>query len=112
VRSFSIRSIVVMAEPAAEIGGMGRSRAGFFGHEAAPDTRDRVILGGRVERIDGRVLTLAGAAGPITVELFEGGALYRLERGTLAQITDGDRVAIEGAADAEARAVLVLPARH
>lgn len=97
VRNFVVHAVVVLragGEPDAEH--VKRSAAGFAGYEAGIDTADRVLTGGPVERVDGNVLTLRGPAGSITVQLTAGAPVFRLAAGTVADIHEGDRVAVQG----------------
>lgn len=113
VRNFSIRSIVVMAAPATSpVGGIAQSPAGFFGHEANQDRRDRPILGGQITARDGVNVTIKNPAGDVSVAVGpEAPArLYRLEQITAEAINEGDRI---GGAfrSGNPTALLVLPAR-
>ena len=112
VRNFTIHAVVVLragSEPDAEH--VKHSAAGFAGYEAGIDGSDRVLVGGPVERVDGNVLTLRGPSGSITVQLTAGAPIYRLAAGTLADIHEGDRVAVQGmTATGTPSAILVQPA--
>lgn len=112
VRNFTIHAVVVLragGEPDAEH--VKHSTAGFAGYEAGIDGSDRVLVGGPAERTDGNVLTLRGPAGSITVLLTAGAPIYRLATGTVADIHEGDRVAVQGmTATGPPSAILVQPA--
>jgi hypothetical protein len=119
VLNFAIRQVVIIpadlaAVPDAE--GVPRLAGdGFGGYEANRDTRERPLLSGRVERIEGGTVTFTGRAGTMTLEVGPGSPVQRLTRGAAADIRAGDRLAFlpdrPGAGLEDARAVLVLPAR-
>jgi len=111
VRNFSIRSLVLIAEPAApDADGVVRSPGGFAGHETSRDPSERPLLGGVVEAVDGPRVTLRGPTGPIAVTLTPNAPLRRLSQGGTGDVHEGDRIAFIGAdALGDARSVLVLP---
>lgn len=111
VRNFSIRSLVLIADPSAPDGeGVVRSPGGFAGHEASRDSSERPLLGGVVEVVEGQEVTLRGPTGPITVTLTTNAPLRRLEAGRPEDVREGDRIAFIGADGLDdARGVLVLP---
>lgn len=113
VRSFSIRAVVVIHDPAQPgEDGFVRSPAGFVGHEASRDQEERPLFGGRVESVDGQAVTLTAPTGPVTVTLTERAPLYGFASSTAGEIPDGARVAFRLGAQPvleAAEAVLVLP---
>jgi hypothetical protein len=111
VRNFSIRSLVLIAEPGTpDGGGVVRSPGGFAGYEASRDPAERPLVGGVVEAVDSQSVTLRGPTGPITLTLTANAPLRRLEAGRPEDVREGDRIAFI-AADGlgDARSVLVLP---
>jgi hypothetical protein len=111
VRNFSIRSLVLIADPSAPDGeGVVRSTGGFAGHETSRDQSERPLLGGVVESVDGVRVVLRGPSGPVTVMLTPNAPLRRLEQGRPDQVREGDRIAFVGTERlSDARHVLVLP---
>ena len=118
VRNFVIRHVIIVpmaGAPSAD--GLVRSPAGFIGNEIISDISQRPVLWGRVEAVspgndDGTALvTLTGPNGPITVQLFNGAVLSRIEPHVNA-IAGGDRIASRaeaGTSPEGAQAVLVNP---
>jgi hypothetical protein len=116
VRNFSIHAVV--AVPNADSAGLSKGQ--FAGNEASPNPADRVILGGLFTN-NGKAVTagtavavsrsiaLFGPSGPLTVDLTANPPLYRLTEATLADIHEGDRVAVRGPDDGP-QAILVQPA--
>ena len=111
VRNFSIHSVVVIPGGKPSADGVGRSPGGFGGDEASSNLADRVIFGGPVTQVNGDTLTLTGPAGPITVELTASAPLYRLKARTLADVAEGDRIAVRGVDLSAPDAVLAQPVR-
>ena len=111
VRNFSIRSLVLIAEPGTpDADAIVRSPGGFAGSEASRDPAERPLLGGFVEAVDGPRVTLRGPTGPIAVTLTPNAPLRRLSQGGTGDVREGDRIAFIGAdALGDARSVLVLP---
>lgn len=111
VRNFSIRSLVLLADPSTpDAEGVVRSPGGFAGHEASRDQSERPLLGGVVSSFDGRRITVQGPAGPLAVDLSPNAPLRRLVEGRPDQIAEGDRIAFPaGNPISDARGVLVLP---
>ena len=111
VRNFSIHAVLdIPGVKAAGADGVGRSAGGFGGDEASPNAADRVILGGPVNAVQGDAITLIGPAGPITVQLTPAAPLYRLETATLADVHEGDRIAVKGADPSAPTSLLAQPA--
>ena len=112
VRNLSIRSLVLIAGALApDADGVARSPAGFAGHETARDPRERPMLGGTIERIEGNRLTLRTATGTVSVDLTPAAPLRRLEPASSEIIREGDRLAYRPSArpgPAGATDVLVL----
>ncbi|MGD9935365.1 MAG: hypothetical protein AB7T37_16845, partial [Dehalococcoidia bacterium] len=81
--------------PAPGNDGVARSAAGFAGHEPSRDPRARPIIGGPVLRIEEKVIVIGGPTGEIrvTAGLEAPARLYRIEPATLADMTEGDRLA-------------------
>lgn len=111
VRTFAIRSLVLIPDPAPPgADGIVRSRGGFAGHEAGRDQAERPLLGGIVERIQGNEITLRGPDGPISITLTAAAPLRLLEQSAASAIREGDRIAtLDAPSVADSTAVLVLP---
>ena len=115
VRNFTIRSVVVIRDPGKPLDdGFVRSRAGFLGSEASRDQSERPILGGIVESVGEKSLSLVGATGAVTVTLSANPPVYRVVAATTAAIVEGGRAAflVPGDTGLEAaRGVLFVGAR-
>jgi hypothetical protein len=113
VRNFSIHALVAI--PDAD--GAGLSKGQFAGNEASPNGADRVIFGGLFTNTStaataaagSRSIALFGPSGQISVQLAGTAPVYRLTESTLADIHEGDRVAMRGPDDGP-QAILVQPA--
>ena len=110
VKNFSVHSMVVIpggGTPAED--GIARTPAGFSGHEAARDPRDRPVLGGVVLRIEGNTIYLQGPTSEIAVIAGpEAPArLFRIEPVSVDDIGEGDRIG--GFFGSTVEALLVLP---
>lgn len=114
VLSFSIRFVVLMAAPAAQVEGIARSPGGFAGHEASLDPNDRPIVGGVVQSVSsgGDVVVFAGPSGPATLRLNEARSarILRLEPVSAPAIKEGDRLAADFS-QTPLRAILVTSPR-
>jgi hypothetical protein len=117
VLNFAIRRITVIpaalgAQPDAD--GVPRLPSGLAGSEAGRDPRERPVLAGRVTAVAEPRISLEVQGRTATLEVTDPALLYRLARGTLADIGAGDRIAAippqSGAPLEEAAALLVLPA--
>ena len=112
VKNFSIRALVVLAGTGAPgPDGFVRSPGGFTGGEASRDARERPVLGGVIERVDGSNVALKTTAGPVTVTLTASAPLRRLRTATAQEIRAGDRIALWATRDGQpdtGRGVLVL----
>ncbi len=94
VRNFAIRRVVVMANASpAGADGFARSPAGFIGDETSADPLERTIVGGIVETITGKTLSLRGPNGVVQLTIEAAAPLFRLEPVTAAAIREGDRLA-------------------
>lgn len=112
VRNFAIHSLVILpAGSTVDSNGIARSAAGFAGHEAAHDPRDRPVLSAAITSVSTAAVVLTGPGGPITVTLSASPPLFRLAPGAAADIHDGDRIVLRGAEGAAPQAVLVLQVR-
>ncbi len=110
VRNFSIRTVVIYPTGTVIRDGGAASAAGFAGHEAAVDIADRVVMTAVVRANNDGLLTLDGAAGPVSLQLKAPGNIYRIGGGAVADLRPGDRLAVAGAGDA-ITAILVQPLR-
>jgi len=112
VKNFSIRALVVLPGPVASGGdGIARSPGGFAGGEASRDARERPVLGGVIERVEGNVVTLKTSTGAVTVTLTASAPLRRLRAATTQEIHAGDRLALWATRDGQpdtSRSLLVL----
>ncbi len=118
VRNFVIRQVIAITEPGApQADGLARSPAGFTGAELVSNPDQRPVLWGRVVAITqhadegGAEVTLDGADGPITMQIFAAMPLFFVEPYD-GPITDGDKFAVRapaGTSPAGAEAVLVAP---
>lgn len=117
VLNFAIRQVVIVpaalgATPDSE--GVPRLPSALAGHEANRDRRERPLLAGRVERVDGQSLTYTGRNGAMTLDAGPSSRVQRLTAASPADIRAGDRIAYlpprPGAALTDAAALLVLPA--
>ena len=110
MRSIGWPVVVLPAGSAKDANGIARSAAGFLGHEAARDPRDRPVLSSSVARIVPSAIILAGPGGDITLSLSNTAALYRLEPATGSAIREGDRIVLMAPEGGAPTGVLVLPA--
>jgi len=110
VRNFSIRTVVIYPTGTVIRDGGAASAAGFAGHEAAVDIADRVVMTAVVRANNDGLLTLDGAAGPVSLQLKAPGNIYRIGGGAVADLRPGDRLAVAGTGDA-ITAILVQPLR-
>jgi hypothetical protein len=117
VLNFTIRRVVIIpaalgATPGDD--GIPRLPSGFDGHEATHDPKERPLLAGQVTAVQGQTLTLAGPAGPITLDGGQTRLLQRMTPATPADLREGDRIAYLPARPdmpvTDATALLVLPA--
>ena len=111
VKNFSVHFIVVFpAGTTTPADGVARSKGGFLGHEIARNALDRPILGGAVEKVQGKDVILKGPLGPITVAFGPEAKVraFRVEPSAAGAIGEGDRLAgvFNGTSTAS---VLVLP---
>ena len=113
VRNFAIRRIVVMSNTApARSDGFVRSAAGFIGDETQADPLERAILGGTVEAIQGKILSLRGPNGVVQMTIEPKAPMFRLEASTPDAIREGDRLAARPfPAGSAPTAVLTEPSR-
>lgn len=111
VKSFGIRSIVVVSSPGSpDADGIVRTPAGFAGNEASRDPKELPILGGTVTRADSLSATLQTASGPITISFAGAPPLRKVRAGSLADVHEGDRLSFLTAGGApNLGAALVLP---
>ncbi len=94
VKSFGIRSIVVIAAPGPpNADGIVFTADGFAGNEAARDPKELPILGGTIIRASSLNVVLQTAAGPVSVDFAGAPPLRRVRAATLADIHEGDRLA-------------------
>ncbi len=110
VKSFAIRSIVVVGSPGAPgADGIVLTQGGFAGNEAGRDPKELPILGGTVDRASSQGATLQTVSGPMTVDFAAAPPLRKVRAGSIADIHEGDRLAcltVGGTPDMSA--VLVL----
>ncbi len=115
VRNFTIRSIVVIRDPGKPLDdGFVRSPAGFLGNEASKDQSERPILGGIVQSVGEKSLSLVSSTGAVTVTLLANPPVYRVVAATTSAIAEGGRAAflVPGDTGVEtAKGVLVLPSQ-
>lgn len=125
VRSFGVRLVVALpAGTTADADGVGRSPAGFAGHEIARDQLERPFTGGIVERVEritvkrapplnrqeatveGIVATVRGPGGELRIEVLADAPLRVLRPARPGDIAEGDRVAFPAG---DPTRVLILP---
>ena len=112
VRNFSVHAFVAIPQPYTVDGEqVARTPAGFAGYETATNARDRVVLGGEVQRVEGDVIVLRGTTGEVRVEVINAAIapLYRLAAASSADVRDGDRIAIRGTSGSAPSALLAQP---
>ena len=117
VLNFTVRLVVIIPAalgPNPDDEGIPRLPSGFAGHEASRDQRQRPLLSGRVERVEGRTITFTGRGGTMALEIVPNTQVHRLTPGSPADIHEGDRLAYlpahPGATPSDATTLLVLPA--
>jgi hypothetical protein len=95
VKNFSIRSLLVLPMGSA-VGPdqIARSRGGFTGAEVSRDQKERPILSGVVESIEGNTITLRTNTGAMTITLTPTAPLRLMRVGGVQEIRAGDRVAL------------------
>lgn len=116
VLNYTIRRVVIIPSallPTPDDEGLPRIPAGFAGHEAQVDQKERPLLSGRVEQVQGTTITLVTRTGQFTLDTGTTSLLSRMVAGDTAAIRAGDRVAWLPAGGsgrlADAPALLVLP---
>lgn len=116
VLNYTIRRVVIIPaalSPTPDGDGLPRIPAGFAGHEAQLDQKERPLMFGRVERVQGNQIALITRAGPFTLDTGSTKLLSRLTGVDAAAIRAGDHAAwfTAGASGrlSEATALLVSP---
>lgn len=105
VRTFALRSIVVLPEPGTErVNGFALTPGGFLGHEVSRDPAEQPAVGGIVTSVGDGTLTLDAPDGrtDITVELNPDNpppAVQRVEEGSLDDLRAGATVAFPAEGD-------------
>ena len=95
VKSFGIRSIVVIGSPGPpNADDIVLTPGGFAGNEAARDPKELPILGGTVTQANSLNAVLQTAAGPVTISFAGAPPLRRVRAGSVADIHEGDRLAL------------------
>ncbi len=111
VKSFAIRSIVVVGSPTAPTAdGIVLTPGGFAGNEAGRDPKELPILGGTIDHVGSQSATLQTMSGPVTVDFAGAPPLRKVRAGAIADVQEGDRLAfltVGGAPDMGAVLVLV-----
>jgi hypothetical protein len=94
VKSFGIRSIVVIGSPGPpDSDGIVLTPAGFAGNEAGRDAKELPILGGAITQASALAATVQTMAGPVTISFAGAPPLRKVRAGTLADVHEGDRLA-------------------
>ncbi|MFN0095162.1 MAG: hypothetical protein ACKVVT_10370 [Dehalococcoidia bacterium] len=108
-KNFAIHFVVVAAPSLATSGkGFFLSKGGFNGAETTRIPEDRPILGGAVDRVEGKAISATSGGASVKVVVEPTHRLFRLREGVASEIKDGDRLVGDFSADPPA-ALLVRP---